>query len=674
VGFAPAGFELTALVSTGATHEIHFTQDFTTWRLLAAANGTSSTVRLADDGATNRSRTFYRTVSQAGPRREPFHAFAWDQPPADCTNLTRFIWFTKTSVPEQIATQSLARAEGRSALFSWDLHRGLLSHSNDMCLTPAGQPTTNQSVWPSNGIATIRAKFDTFFRRFRDAGGRVDWLIIDYEENYSNWSIGDMSASNRWLAIQNDPRFPLLAQRLGFSNLLAVANWSGGREYLKWNAVMAGVGNDALNQAVFEPARQYFPALRCSNYGSVIMDETNAVPDLNGHWGWSEGNPTGTHQAPSCYAWIGQLANKVLDGMNPFGQSPFAGVLLEVNAARAERRSSPVPMQPWVAWRRYAGDGPGLPLAVVGNTPYYRELVLHLALLGNDGFLFWNPHPWATNQNPQDYSLPDDERYLDGILGELADKLSPSGGPPLTLEPVPWDAKVIASAQQVDGRVVWRFTFAEGVDAWPATLDGQPITLRPATNEVGAWLVHPAGSRLVLESPTNIVSSGALWKYSDQGLNLGSAWVDPAFDDRAWPSGPSPLGYGDANGVLPATTNSFGPNSNDKFITTYYRHAFVLTNTVAVPNLSIQVDDGAIVYLNGTKVLGVNLTNTVVDWRTLANSSIGGSMETNWYSTNLPPALFVRGTNVLAAEVHQAATDSSDLFFNLKLTGLMLWP
>jgi hypothetical protein len=157
-------------------------------------------------------------VSQAGPRREPFHAFTWDPVPADCANLTRFIWFTKTSVPEQIATQGLARAEGRSALFSWDLHRGLLSHSNDVCLTPAGQPTTNQSVWPSNGIATMRAKFDTFFRRFRDAGGRVDWLIIDFEDGYSNWSIGGMSASNHWLAIQNDPRFPPLAQRLGVSD------------------------------------------------------------------------------------------------------------------------------------------------------------------------------------------------------------------------------------------------------------------------------------------------------------------------------------------------------------------------------------------------------------------------------------------------------------------------
>jgi hypothetical protein len=186
------------------------------------------------------------------------------------------------------------------------------------------------------------------------------------------------------------------------------------------------------------------------------------------------------------------------------------------------------------------------------------------------------------------------------------------------------------------------------------------------------WFTHRTQSRLQFGGPTNVVVPGAGWKYSDQGLNLGTAWTAPEFDDHAWPVGTSPLGYGDASGVWPATTNRYGPNNNDKYITTYYRHPFVLTHPAASATLELQCDDGAIVYLNGSEVFRVNLTNGLVDYRTLALSSIGGSTETNWHATNLSTALMRLGTNLLAAEVHQATNNSSDLFFNLLLKATLL--
>jgi len=55
---------------------------------------------------------------------------------------------------------------------------------------------------------------------------------------------------------------------------------------------------------------------------------------------------------------------------------------------------------------------------------------------------------------------------------------------------------------------------------------------------------------------TNLVTFGSIWKYLDNGSDQGTAWIAPAFPDGAWQSGTAPLGYGDANGVWPATAAS----------------------------------------------------------------------------------------------------------------------
>src|SRR4051794_4059092 len=55
-----------------------------------------------------------------------------------------------------------------------------------------------------------------------------------------------------------------------------------------------------------------------------------------------------------------------------------------------------------------------------------------------------------------------------------------------------------------------------------------------------------------------LISTGAVWKYLDNGSDQGSGWTAVAFIDGSWASGPAPLGYGDADGAVPATLNSFG--------------------------------------------------------------------------------------------------------------------
>jgi len=172
-------------------------------------------------------------------------------------------------------------------------------------------------------------------------------------------------------------------------------------------------------------------------------------------------------------------------------------------------------------------------------------------------------------------------------------------------------------------------------------------------------------------NPVTLVSQGSIWKYLDNGSDQGTAWVQPAFNDSSWSSGPAPLGYGDANGQLPATTVSYGSDPNNKFITTYFRQKFSVAAASAVTNLvvNVQRDDGVIVYLNGTPIFTNNMPAPPINYLSLAPVAVGGADETTFYTQPVDSSLLVNGINVLAAEIHQANGTSSDIIFDLFLNG-----
>lgn len=176
-----------------------------------------------------------------------------------------------------------------------------------------------------------------------------------------------------------------------------------------------------------------------------------------------------------------------------------------------------------------------------------------------------------------------------------------------------------------------------------------------------------SGWIVLAHAQTTLVPAGAAWKYLDNGSNQGTAWSTTSFNDSTWASGPAQLGYGDGD---EATVVSFGPNSSAKYITTYFRHAFNVTNPAAFTSLNLQLkrDDGAVVYLNGAEVYRSNMPTGAVSSTTLASSAASDDGAT-WLSASLSSSLLVSGTNVLAVEIHQNAGTSSDISFDLSLSG-----
>ena len=183
----------------------------------------------------------------------------------------------------------------------------------------------------------------------------------------------------------------------------------------------------------------------------------------------------------------------------------------------------------------------------------------------------------------------------------------------------------------------------------------------------------PSPSQAANLGQVPLVSQGALWRYRDTGVVPSSNWREAAFNDSTWSRGPARLGYG---GDGEATTVGYGPNSSAKYITTWFRHTFVVRDASTCQGLLLRVtrDDGVIVSLNGTEVWRSNLTNGTVASTTAALSAISSSDELIFQPLNLSGSLLRTGTNVLAAEVHQSGGTSSDLGFDAELLGEFLLP
>jgi uncharacterized repeat protein (TIGR01451 family) len=173
---------------------------------------------------------------------------------------------------------------------------------------------------------------------------------------------------------------------------------------------------------------------------------------------------------------------------------------------------------------------------------------------------------------------------------------------------------------------------------------------------------------LSLDAYTDIfIPFGSSWKYLDNNTRPAS-WETTGFNDAAWAAGNAYLGYGDPHIV---TTVNYGPDANNKYITTYFRKTVNIPNASSFPQFLIRLrrDDGAVVYVNGTEVGRSNMPGGGINHSTLASGNVGGAEETADNLLYINPSFFVNGNNTIAVEVHQELPTSSDLGFDLQLEG-----
>ncbi len=168
------------------------------------------------------------------------------------------------------------------------------------------------------------------------------------------------------------------------------------------------------------------------------------------------------------------------------------------------------------------------------------------------------------------------------------------------------------------------------------------------------------------------VDDTTMWRYDETGQDLGSAWIQPAYDDSSWPQGAAILAVETA--TLPAairtTLSLTNMTTGETNITFYFRTHFNYSGSTTgiVLRLLPIVDDGAVFYLNGQEIYRLGVTNNPVTYTDFASRTVGDADLEGPFT--VPPDALQNGDNVLAAEVHQINLTSSDITFGLILEAL----
>jgi len=161
---------------------------------------------------------------------------------------------------------------------------------------------------------------------------------------------------------------------------------------------------------------------------------------------------------------------------------------------------------------------------------------------------------------------------------------------------------------------------------------------------------------------TVTIPAGSEWKFEDSGTYPGTSWLSPGFDDSAWGQGPTPFGFGRITNTNVATTVGAVPK-----VTFYCRRSFEITDVASIVGaaINLQVDDGAIIYLNGVEIVRDNMPDGPVTSSTPAS---GNGNEGDFDPFEFDHTLLVEGTNLITAEVHNSSAASNDMVFDLELT------
>ena len=198
---------------------------------------------------------------------------------------------------------------------------------------------------------------------------------------------------------------------------------------------------------------------------------------------------------------------------------------------------------------------------------------------------------------------------------------------------------------------------------WPIAADGtgpslQLIDASQDNDRVANWAAVPAATNL----PQTLIRITNAWRFNQTADLSGTNWMATTYDDSAWPSGPALLYVEDA--ALPAPKST--PLTLGR-LTYCFRAHFSLSGSPAGVSLKINtvLDDGAVFYLNGEEIFRLGMNPGTVTYSTLANRGVGDAVFEGPFV--VPGNALRSGDNVLAVEVHQTASTSSDIVFGMTL-------
>ncbi|HEX5218058.1 MAG TPA: lamin tail domain-containing protein [Verrucomicrobiae bacterium] len=217
----------------------------------------------------------------------------------------------------------------------------------------------------------------------------------------------------------------------------------------------------------------------------------------------------------------------------------------------------------------------------------------------------------------------------------------------------------------------------EAVSPWPVITNGAALQLQDAAQDnsrVANWSV--GATTVTTPQSIPLLTYTDTWKFMQVSNLDGVNWTAPAFNDAAWPSGAGLLAF-ESNGAITPLINTTLKDPRIATNNVTSGHAYYFRATVNVPtnltgftiNASGYIDDGAVIYVNGTEATRIRMPAGTI---TNASLTQGGQQPPSGDATSpesftLPAAAFSVGPNTIAVSVHQNVTGSSDIAFALRL-------
>ncbi|HEV2210642.1 MAG TPA: immunoglobulin domain-containing protein [Verrucomicrobiae bacterium] len=201
------------------------------------------------------------------------------------------------------------------------------------------------------------------------------------------------------------------------------------------------------------------------------------------------------------------------------------------------------------------------------------------------------------------------------------------------------------------------------------------------TSYVNTTFVPPSGGLVYTfaDIPAVLTNNLALvtltnssWQVNDSGTDLGTNWLDQAYDDTqaGWSPGlglfgytPSPSSYPPINTALVSGPNTYYFRTHFQWINDSGNVAFVVTNYLS---------DGAVYYINGAEVTRIRMPAGSVTYATAAAATNSPGRHAD--IVGIDGGVLQYGDNILEVEAHQAPASAADMVFGLSLTAGAQFP
>ncbi len=396
----------------------------------------------------------------------------------------------------------------------------------------------HQSPWLDHATAQMKAAMEGFMQQFVDNGGHLDGIAHDAELNVEPVE-----------AIKHDPRFDDASEWFDGKSVKEVINDAGytmdevlasqGDPNKAWDALIGKRAlAEGLNESTFQPAKEYFPDLKGSNYGNTGVEKQTAEdvrPNQDGQAQWHK-YLFGTHGSMPLYSSIrsARTGFKFLGGSIPFkyNDDPFSVVRWTAQVARGIHRDTGGKFQPWIT---YENLNDFFFQVDTKDTPYYEEYLRQTALHVDSGapLLFFNARGAGGGGGSDENDLE-----VDAIFQEINAKLDNESFSTVTTGLIEWDSDLIVTAVETSEKRLYRVAVRR-VQTKPTVGDitvsvsnGDSITV--PQGEVGFWYETSVGNTLTfthdgIPAKDNVLPDDTWLDWNSDNYTFVNSGEDGAF-------------------------------------------------------------------------------------------------------------------------------------------------